>query len=211
MLLEKTSLISLQLPKYCFHLHQSQKHLAVFLVAQYARYDIRRMEADLELKQKLAEEKLAEELEQESQSSSEVSLPGIFKKHEQDGKLSSFSKVSSKEKEEALQELKSRLDRLEKIVREMAYVDVRKTSSAEPLTKQGKQLGNGMVTSTDKGDERNLKEASKSKDAFPTNNAEAKSASRQPDKHPHSGDDSSVCSIGNQDSKNKALASEPNK
>lgn len=171
-----------------FHLVQfffaCMPSLAVYLVAQYARYDIRRMEADLELKQKQADEKLAEELEQEGQSSSEAGLPGILKERDQDGKLSSSSKASSKEKEEALLELKSRLDTLEKIVKEMASVEARKTSNAEPLTKHGKQPSNGMVASTNgKGNEKDIKEASMRKDAVSTNNAEATSDSHKPDKH----------------------------
>ncbi|KAH9316767.1 hypothetical protein KI387_044005, partial [Taxus chinensis] len=114
---------------------------------------------EVELKKKLAEEKLAEELEQESESSSEAGFPGILKKYDLDGK-----------------ELKLRLDALEKVVREMTTVEAMKSSSAEPQMKQEKQLSNRIIASTNgKGDvDKNLQDRSKNKDTCPSNNADSK-------------------------------------
>ncbi|XP_019168774.1 PREDICTED: uncharacterized protein LOC109164691 [Ipomoea nil] len=77
--------------------------LAVYLVAQYARYEIRRMEAEVELKKQAEEEAKAKEMEE----------------------------MAEVEKEEAsepqLLELKARLDKLEEAVKEIV-VESRKES-----------------------------------------------------------------------------------
>nr|GLL29261.1 uncharacterized protein LOC109164691 [Ipomoea trifida] len=77
--------------------------LAVYLVAQYARYEIRRMEAEVEVKKQAEEEAKAKEMEE----------------------------MAEVEKEEAsepqLLELKTRLDKLEEAVKEIV-VESRKES-----------------------------------------------------------------------------------
>lgn len=66
--------------------------LAVYLVAQYARYDIRKMEAEVEMKKKLAEE------EEQAHQSSELDLPVNSKEVELDDKLSGLLRCREREK-----------------------------------------------------------------------------------------------------------------
>ncbi|XP_010265673.1 PREDICTED: uncharacterized protein LOC104603355 [Nelumbo nucifera] len=101
-----------------FHLVQlffaCMPSLAVYLVAQYARYEIRRMEAELELKKKQEEEEKANELELVAGEEREVpSDPELLK-------------------------VKVRLDALEEVVKEIA-VESKKQSGAN-LTKDSQEV-----------------------------------------------------------------------
>lgn len=95
--------------------------LAVYLVAQYARYDMRRMEAENELKKK-AEEEAA-------------------------GKAKEIEETSELEKEELsdkkLLDLKARLDKLEETVKAMVVESKKESPVAirkePPIGNQGKQ------------------------------------------------------------------------
>lgn len=88
-----------------FHLVQfffaCMPSLAVYLVAQYARYEIRRMEAEAEVKKKLAEE--AEEKAREEEKAKEAELRSL----EDEPSDSELSKVMV------------RLDALEEVVKEI--------------------------------------------------------------------------------------------
>ncbi|KAL4195550.1 hypothetical protein AMTRI_Chr05g65240 [Amborella trichopoda] len=79
-----------------FHLVQlffaCMPSLAVYLVAQYARYEIRRMEAEVELKKKQEEEKKAKEME---------------------------SQATEKDSDSELLQVKTRLEALEETVKEI--------------------------------------------------------------------------------------------
>lgn len=97
-----------------FHLVQlffaCMPSLAVYLVAQYARYEMRRMEAELEQK-KLEEEKKLKEMEEETPEEEEVD--------------------SVKD----LSEVKVRLDKLEEAVKEIV-VEAKKQSGGSSRAKQ---------------------------------------------------------------------------
>ncbi|CAK9324536.1 unnamed protein product [Citrullus colocynthis] len=100
-----------------FHLVQlffaCMPSLAVYLVAQYARYEMRKMEADLELKKKKEEEEKAKQIE----------LEGTEEIHE---------------KNPELQEVKTRLDKLEETINEIAV-------------ESRKQSGIGITKNSEKG------------------------------------------------------------
>ncbi|XP_038901255.1 uncharacterized protein LOC120088201 [Benincasa hispida] len=100
-----------------FHLVQlffaCMPSLAVYLVAQYARYEMRKMEADLELKKKKEEEEKAKQLELEE--TEEIH-----------------------EKNQELQEVKIRLDKLEETIKEIA-VEPRKQSGTGIITKNSEK------------------------------------------------------------------------
>ncbi|XP_009771765.1 uncharacterized protein LOC107814555 isoform X3 [Nicotiana tabacum] len=77
--------------------------LAVYLVAQYSRYEMRRMEAEAELKKKAEEEAKAKELELMAEEEKQATDP-------------------------QLSEVKARLDKLEETIKEIV-VDSKKQSS----------------------------------------------------------------------------------
>lgn len=190
MLFEKTSLILLRLQKYSFQLLQNPKKfgidfhlvqfffaclpsLAVYLVAQYARYDIRKMEAEVEMKKKLAEE------EEQARQSSELDLPGYSKEVELDDKLSGSAEMSGKGKVETLQELKSRLDTLEETIKRLTSAEREQTScsvTTEPQGNHGKQPSNQVAAATESKGNANTssKEEFKNKETSHTDNVEAR-------------------------------------
>lgn len=98
-----------------FHLVQfffaCMPSLAVYLVAQYARYDIRRMEADLEKKKKQEEEKKAKEME-----------------------LNAKEEIEAGSDPELL-EVKVRLDKLEETMKEIV-VETKKQPASGPAKNQ---------------------------------------------------------------------------
>jgi len=150
--------------------------LAVYLVAQYARYDIRKMEAEVEMKKKLAEE------EEQARQSSELDFPVTSKEGDLDDKLSSSSEISSKEKVETLQELKLRLDALEETIKRLTSAKREQTSSSvrtEPQGNNGKQPSNQVAAATEsKGNgNKSSKEEFKSKETSRTDNVEARNVS----------------------------------
>ncbi|KAF8021627.1 hypothetical protein BT93_G1927 [Corymbia citriodora subsp. variegata] len=94
-----------------FHLVQlffaCMPSLAVYLVAQYARYEMRRMEAELEQK-KLEEEKKLKEVEEETPEEKEV------------------------DSEKVLSEVKVRLDKLEEAVKEIVVEAKKQSGDTSP-------------------------------------------------------------------------------
>ncbi|KGN52943.1 uncharacterized protein LOC101207869 [Cucumis sativus] len=107
-----------------FHLVQlffvCMPSLAVYLVAQYARYEMRKMEADLELKKKKEEEEKAKQIE----------LEETEKIHEMNPEL---------------QEVKTRLDKLENTIKEIA-VESRKQSGTGNITKNSEKGEDAVKT-----------------------------------------------------------------
>lgn len=149
--------------------------LAVYLVAQYARYDIKKMEAEVEMKKKLAEE------EEQARQSSELNLAVGSKEGDLDDKLSG-SEILSKEKEASLQELKSRLDALEETIKRLNSAERQPTSSSvrtEPQGNHGKQPSNQVAAATEsKGNaNKSSKEELKNKETYRTDNVEARNVS----------------------------------
>lgn len=150
--------------------------LAVYLVAQYARYDIKKMEAEVEKKKKLAEE------EEQARQSSELNLPVGSKEGDLDDKLSGSSEILSNEKEATLQELKSRLDALEETIKRLNNAEKQPTSSSvrtEPQGNHGKQPSNQVATATEsKGNaNKSSKEEFENKETYCTDNVEARNVS----------------------------------
>lgn len=147
--------------------------LAVYLVAQYARYDIRKMEAEVEMKKKLAEE------EEQAYQSSELDLPVNSKEVELDDKLSGSAEMSGKGKVETLQELKSRLDTLEETIKRLTSAEREQTSrsvTTEPQGNHGKQPSNQVAAATESKGNANTssKEEFKNKETSHTDNVEAR-------------------------------------
>ncbi|CAL9072568.1 unnamed protein product [Musa acuminata var. zebrina] len=107
--------------------------LAVYLVAQYARYEIRRMEAELEEKKKQDEEK---------QKAKEAEMSNDEEKSEAE-----LSKVDEEKSEAELSKVKARLDALEEAVKEIA--DEKKKIPTSKLSKDQDQDKREKVTSVD--------------------------------------------------------------
>jgi len=84
--------------------------LAVYLVAQYARYQMRRMEAEAEVKKKLAEE--AEEKAREEEKAKEAELRSL----------------EDKSSDSELSKVMVRLDALEEVVKEIVDEEKRTPS-----------------------------------------------------------------------------------
>ncbi|KAK7271416.1 hypothetical protein RJT34_27293 [Clitoria ternatea] len=96
--------------------------LAVYLVAQYARYDIKKMEAEVEQKRKLKKEEEAKEKEKEEEKEMELNP-----KEETDPQLS---------------KVKERLEKLEEVVNEIVVENKKQLNS--------KNLANNQVTDDEK-------------------------------------------------------------
>ncbi|XP_064959093.1 uncharacterized protein LOC135609602 isoform X1 [Musa acuminata AAA Group] len=107
--------------------------LAVYLVAQYARYEIRRMEAELEEKKKQDEEK---------QKAKEAEMSNDEEKSEAE-----LSKVDEEKSEAELSKVKARLDALEEAVKEIA--DEKKKIPTSKLSKDQDQDKREKVSSVD--------------------------------------------------------------
>ncbi|WOL05485.1 hypothetical protein Cni_G14214 [Canna indica] len=108
--------------------------LAVYLVAQYARYEIRRMEAELEEKKKKEEEeKKAKEAE-------------LSKEEEQKAKEAELSK-DEEESEADLSKVIARLDALEQTVKEIS--DEKKRSSSLKISADQQVDKKGIVAFAD--------------------------------------------------------------
>ncbi|OVA05538.1 hypothetical protein BVC80_447g9 [Macleaya cordata] len=105
-----------------FHLVQlffaCMPSLAVYLVAQYARYEIRRMEAEVEVKKKQAEEEeKAKEMEANALKESEAA-----------------------ESDPELLQVKVRLDALEEVVKEIVVESKKLSSKSEESSSKGEKL-----------------------------------------------------------------------
>ncbi|KAK9280778.1 hypothetical protein L1049_003667 [Liquidambar formosana] len=90
--------------------------LAVYLVAKYARYEIRRMEAEVELKKKAEEEKKAKEMETSAAEKEMGSDPELL-------------------------QVKMRLEKLEETVKEIAVESKKQSDSSKT-----KNQGNGLAS-----------------------------------------------------------------
>ncbi|XVE89169.1 hypothetical protein DITRI_Ditri19aG0129000 [Diplodiscus trichospermus] len=122
-----------------FHLVQlffaCMPSLAVYLVAQYARYEMRKMEAELEEKKKHDEEAKRKEEEDEEEK----------KKQEEEEKAKETKQIAA---DPELLEVKMRLGKLEETVKE--FVVESKTQSAGSITKSqqnASELGKDKSTS----------------------------------------------------------------
>ncbi|KAL5574487.1 hypothetical protein UlMin_016186 [Ulmus minor] len=85
---------------------------AVYLVAQYARYEMRKMEKDLEKKKKKEEEEKAKELELNAAEKEEENFPGLL-------------------------EVKTRLEKLEETVKEIAVESKKQSGSGLEKSQEG--------------------------------------------------------------------------
>ncbi|XP_058734371.1 uncharacterized protein LOC131606108 [Vicia villosa] len=141
-----------------FHLVQfffaCMPSLAVYLVAQYARYEIRTMEVEVEQKRKKKEEEEAKEREKEL----ELNPP------------------EEKEANPQLSEVNERLDKLEETVKEIAVV-TKKQSSSNIVTNQvtgdeKEPLNNSAPRNTSEGKDNSKSESGEeSKGSVATSNS----------------------------------------
>lgn len=135
-----------------FHLVQlffaCMPSLAVYLVAQYARYEIRRMEAEMEVKKKAEEEK-AKEIERQAAEEKE------------------------KEIDPKLLEVKVRLDKLEETVKEIAVYSKKESISGTTKTQEdGTEKKHIAETESNKSETRSQASNSATKDNLSEQNSQ---------------------------------------
>lgn len=107
--------------------------LAVYLVAHYARYEMRRMDAELELKKKAEEEKKAKEMESSAADEEEVET------------------VSDPE----LLNMKERLDKLEETMKDIVVESKKQSVTSLSKTQEQKSVGTVASQQNQKGNTNN--------------------------------------------------------